>query len=61
MIKPSAAGCLNRFNPRPREGATLATRGDQNSIDVSIHAPVRGRLPIDEEFLNQTMFQSTPP
>ena len=32
------------FNPRPREGATLLRRIAHKEFQVSIHAPVKGRL-----------------
>ena len=35
----------NSFNPRTREGATYADKYEDGSYMVSIHAPVRVRLP----------------
>mgnify|MGYP003599141986 CR=1 FL=1 len=35
------------FNPRPREGATSRAWEMVEVPDVSIHAPVKGRPPID--------------
>ena len=47
------AGCLKmsaaRFNPRPREGATVAGQIFRPALSVSIHAPVKGRPAMSEE------------
>ena len=34
---------MNRFNPRPREGATTKKPNQRRLSRVSIHAPVKGR------------------
>ena len=50
-----------RFNPRPREGATLVQLRLAADVSVSIHAPVRGRrLPVTAR-ATSALFQSTPP
>ena len=36
------ARCHYGFNPRPREGSAISSRGDERVCDVSIHAPTRG-------------------
>ncbi len=36
------------FNPRPREGATEVLAAEDRQKIVSIHAPVKGRLPFVE-------------
>ena len=52
----------DRFNPRPREGATLRDYGAEGQIGlVSIHAPVKGRPPFLLISYANYMFQSTPP
>ena len=49
------------FNPRPREGATSRAWEMVEVPDVSIHAPVKGRLDQFEVYGTNSEFQSTPP
>ena len=51
----------NRFNPRPRKGATLDGRTYSVGAPVSIHAPVRERRQPAALNARITSFQSTPP
>ena len=50
-----------RFNPRPREGATLANGFGRYGVAVSIHAPVKGRHSKKNKVTITAAFQSTPP
>ena len=49
------------FNPRPLAGATRRGSGRSLGPDISIHAPLRGRLPLPRKVLPSRAFQSTPP
>ena len=50
-----------RFNPRPREGATLPKPAIVDRKLVSIHAPVKGRRRWRILWMMTHAFQSTPP
>ena len=49
------------FNPRPLAGATVCLCRAFRVIAISIHAPLRGRLPRSTKQFFGGLFQSTPP
>ncbi|CAI3233315.1 hypothetical protein DWUX_1348 [Desulfovibrio diazotrophicus] len=51
---------LRSFNPRPREGATRQRTVLSASPSVSIHAPVKGRLPATQIMFGYTRFNPRP-
>ena len=57
-LSPLASGC---FNPRPREGATfLETCWKLFWLNVSIHAPVKGRLELQRSTFRLACFNPRP-
>ena len=43
LRRPRTQSQTPGFNPRPREGATIDTHFRRLDMNVSIHAPVKGR------------------
>ena len=56
-----ARAALRCFDPRPREGATSCSVSDRYTTDVSIRAPVRGRLAAQPDAAWTDVFRSAPP
>ena len=52
--------CQGSFNSRPCEGATPAKRLVRLHVEVSIHAPVKGRPGVTYTVRGSTLFQFTP-
>ena len=52
---------LLHFNPRPLAGATEVERAEWADGEISIHAPLRGRLDELKKLEAFYEFQSTPP
>ena len=49
------------FNPRPLAGATTSIQSDFKDLQISIHAPLRGRRMTNHPYRQPPGFQSTPP
>ena len=56
-----SSGARRHFNPRPLAGATQRCRETVAVSEISIHAPLRGRLAEEGFNFTAVKFQSTPP